>query len=148
MTLRGAQHDHSAGRTLDLIIEARVAGSCPGLDFDRLAALVEALLTNPTFRRSKTMGNLYVLRGRIYDVQGDTRMAAAALREAYKWRPDYGTAVIESHRWAVSGEYEEALEAVRRAKLVAGRFTAEARHQDLQPWIDYLSNKARATASP
>ncbi len=143
-TLSRAEHDHAASRTLQLIIKERVRGGCPTLDYERLAVLTDTLLANPSFRQRRTMANLFVLRGRIHDVQGDARAAAESLRKAYEWRPDYRNAVIESHRWAVAGEFALALEAVERAKRLAGSFAHRRRLDDLKPWEQYLKDKQRS----
>ncbi len=138
------EHDHAASRTLQLMIKERLRGGCPALDYERLAAIADTLLVNPSFRQRRAMANLLVLRGRIHDVQGDARAAAESLRKAYEWRPDYRNAVIESHRWAVAGEFALALEAVERAKGLAGSVAQRRRLENLKPWEQYLKDRQRS----
>ncbi len=138
------QYDHSVVPTFRLLINRSLRKGCPGIEYGELATMVEMLLANPGFHRGEVMANLYSLRGRMEDSQGDTRAAATSLREAYRWNPDYRTAVIESHRWAITGDFDQALEAVARAKQVAGPWiVAEARREDLRPWEEHLRSRVR-----
>ena len=90
---------------------------CHMLTIDHMVDMADTLIANPSYQRRKdAMALLYLLKARIDGYVGDAYSRAENLRESFAWRTNWHVAVEESRVWASLGEYNNALDAVNRAK--------------------------------
>jgi tetratricopeptide (TPR) repeat protein len=113
--LRQGKRDPAAPETLQLIARLKYDGLCPGLDYENVEQMADALLDNPNFQKKHLLGNLYFIKADLGVLQRDFPKAAGSLDIALKYHPNVDLALMQANLYASANMYEEALESVARA---------------------------------
>ena len=115
--LATVQFESVSSEIIDNLFKGMKKQPCEFLTMDNIGQMLEQLIGNPEFKkRGHAMANLYSIRARYNEYFGNHRQQAMDFHESYRWKNNHYVARAESEVWAGLGEYDKALEAVRKAK--------------------------------
>ena len=112
-----AEYESVSHNIIDNLFKGMQKKPCDVLTMENIGQMLEQLIANPNFRKQfQEMADLYAIRARYNGYLGNIRQQAIDFQESYRWKNNHYVARAESEVWASLGEYDKALEAIKKAK--------------------------------